>query len=82
MSKWSAPGTAKDSSDAPHLIAYGMEEPPDMRRQSNDFVANFQDQSTRMESLAVPGADHFDTVSVLGDETSVLFARALAFITA
>ncbi|MCH7725815.1 MAG: hypothetical protein IH991_04940 [Planctomycetes bacterium] len=69
------------ATDAPQLIAYGMKEPPEMQRQSNDFVAKFQDQSTRMESLPVPGADHFDTVSVLGDETSVLFSRALEFIT-
>lgn len=70
------------ATDAPQLIAYGMNEPPDMRRQSTDFVAKFQSRSARMESLAAPGADHFDTVSVLGDETSELFARALEFITA
>ena len=70
------------ATDAPQLIAYGMKEPPEMQRQSNDFVATFQDQSTRMESLPVPGADHFDTVSVLGDDTSVLFSRALEFFTA
>ena len=68
--------------DAPHLVAYGMEEPPDMRRQSNDFAAKFHGHGARMEALPVPGADHFDTVTALGDETNVLFARALEFITA
>lgn len=70
------------ATDAPQLIAYGMNEPPDMRRQSRDYAARFQDRITCLDCLAVPDADHFETVDVLGDETSELFSRALEFITA
>jgi len=68
--------------DAPLLISYGANEPPDMRRQSEDFFAKFRQQTKTMEILPVPEADHFDAVQVLGTEKSELFARALSVITA
>ena len=70
------------ATDLPQLIAYGMNEPPEMQRQSRDYAAKFDRQSARIECLPVPDADHFDTVTVLGDETSELFAHALEFVTA
>ena len=68
--------------NAPLLISYGVNEPPDMRRQSEDFFTKFHAQINTMEILPVSEADHFDTVQVLGDEQSELFARALALIRA
>ena len=70
------------ATDTPHLVAYGMKEPPDMQRQSRDYAARFEGSSTRLECLPVPDADHFDTVNVLADETSELFSRALSFLAA
>ena len=68
------------ATDAPLLISYGTQEPPDMRRQSRDFFETFRERCPRMECLPVPGADHFDTVNALGDAGSELFSRALEFI--
>ncbi|NNE22458.1 MAG: alpha/beta hydrolase [Rhizobiales bacterium] len=70
------------ASDAPLLLAHGLNEPPDMHRQSTDFHARFKDTSRRMDCIGVPGADHFETVDVLADDKSELFARALEFILA
>ena len=67
---------------APHLVAYGVKEPPDMQRQSRDYAARFEGSSPRLECLPVPNADHFDTVNVLADETSELFSRALSLLAA
>jgi arylformamidase len=68
------------ATDAPHLISFGLEEPPDMRRQSNDFFDKFKHASTRMECLPVPDVDHFDVVNVLRDEDSEIFAQVLDFV--
>ena len=67
---------------APQLVAYGMNEPPDMQRQSRDYATRFEKRSTRMECLPVPDADHFDTVNALADESSELFERATEFVSA
>ncbi len=65
---------------APLLLGYGMNEPPDMHRQSIQYFDTFKDKSSRMECLAIPDADHFDVVNVLGDENSDLFEQTLSFI--
>ena len=66
--------------EAPLLISYGLREPPDMRRQSEDFFKKFRGRNNSLECLPVPDADHFDTVSVLGDPQSELCTRAREFI--
>lgn len=70
----------RPATDAPLLLSYGLNEPPDMQRQSGDFYAAFKDHSRRMDCVPVADADHFETVSVLGDEKSALFARLLDFV--
>lgn len=67
--------------DTPHLVAFGMNEPPEMHRQSRAYADRVKERITRLECLAVPDADHFETVDVLADEKSELFARAIGYIT-
>lgn len=65
---------------APQLVAYGLNEPPDMHRQSEEYVARFRGMSDGIQCLAVPDADHFETVDVLADDRSELFARAIGLM--
>lgn len=67
--------------DTPHLVAYGANEPPDMHRQSKAYVDQMRSCVSSLECLAVREADHFETVDVLADEQSELFARAVSFFT-
>lgn len=67
---------------APQLIGYGLDEPPDMHRQSIDYVGRFERLSDRMELLPIASADHFEVVNVIGDEESEAFARILSFLEA
>ena len=69
------------AADAPLLLAHGLNEPPELHRQTTDFHTKFKNTSRRMECIGVPGADHFETVDVLADEDSELFATALTFVT-
>ena len=65
---------------APLLLGYGVNEPPDMHRQTLQYFDTFKDKSPKMECVAIPDADHFDVVNVLSDENSDLFKRILSFI--
>ena len=67
---------------APQLIAYGLNEPPDMHRQSEEYVARFRGMSDHMHCLPVSGVDHFETVDVLADDKSELFDRAIELMLA
>ena len=70
------------ATDAPQLIAYGMNEPPDMQRQSRNYASRFENENTFVQTHPIPDADHFDTVSALSDETNDLFTRALHLLSA
>jgi arylformamidase len=67
-------------SDAPQLVAWGENETPDWRLQSQQYVERFATPQRRIEAYVVPGADHFDVVDVLADPQSELTARARALI--
>ena len=47
----------------------------------DDITRLDQERITRLECLAVPNADHFETVDVLADEKSELFVRAMEYFT-
>ncbi len=66
--------------DAPQLVAWGENETPDWKQQSQDYVACFGTAQRRIETHVVPGADHFDVVDVLADGDSDLTAKARALI--
>jgi arylformamidase len=68
------------ATDAPLLLAHGLNEPPDMHRQTKDFHTRFKDTSRRMDCISVPATDHFEIANVLADETSELFAKVLEFV--
>lgn len=62
--------------DTPEFVGYGVNEPPVMQRQSKDYAA----RNGSAVCYAIPGADHFDVVDVLADETSPLFKQIVDFI--
>ena len=62
------------------LVGYGLNEPPEMHRQSTDFFNRFKTRCQRMECYPLPDADHFDVVNILGDQDSHLFKQVLSFI--
>lgn len=66
--------------DAPQLVAWGENETPDWRRQSQDYVARFGTTQRRIETHVVPGADHFDVVDVLADSDSALTRKARSYV--
>ena len=61
------------SVDVPHIVAFGLNEPTDMHRQSRSYAKIFADDFSALEVIAVDGADHFETVDVIVDEDSELF---------
>ena len=63
------------SVDVPHIVAFGLNEPTDMHRQSRSYAKTFADDFSALEVIAVDGADHFETVDVMVDEDSELFNR-------
>ena len=63
------------SVDVPHIVAFGLNEPTDMHRQSRSYAKTFADDFSELEVIAVDGADHFETVDVMVDEDSELFNR-------
>ena len=65
--------------DAPMLIGYGELEPPDMHRQSHLLATTYRGHRP-IETMEVPGVDHFDILNVLADDTSELFSKAAALI--
>ena len=67
-------------SAAPQLIAYGVNEPPDMHRQSIDYCKTFRSQGAEIELYAIPSADHFDVCNVIADEGSELFSKCMAIM--
>jgi len=67
-------------SNAPQLVAWGQNETPDWRRQSQDYVERFTTDTRQIEAYVVPGADHFDVVDVLADPDSELTGKARALI--
>ena len=67
--------------DTPHIVTYGLNEPPEMHRQSKEYMSLMSDQFDILEALPVAGADHFETVDVLADEQSELFNRTMHLFT-
>ena len=65
---------------APMLISYGYNEPDDMHRQSIEFYNAFKPHCDQMQCLCIQGADHFDTVNVLANQNSQLFADTLEML--
>jgi arylformamidase len=58
------------------LIAWGEHETLEFKRQSREFAALLVARGKMCETMEVPGRNHFDLASTLGDASSELFARA------
>jgi arylformamidase len=61
----------------PMVIAYGADEIPEIRRQSDDYAAALAFLGREVERIAVPGCNHFSVLEQLAAPEGVL-ARALA----
>ena len=59
----------------PNIIAFGLNEPPEMQRQSIDFANVLCTASNNTELIKINNADHFETVDTITDENSRLFAE-------
>jgi arylformamidase len=58
------------------LIAWGEHETLEFKRQSREFAALLVARGTMCETMEVPGRNHFDIATTLGDSSSKLYARA------
>ena len=59
----------------PNIIAFGLNEPPEMQRQSIDFANVLCTASNNTELIKINNADHFETVDTITDENSRFFAE-------
>ena len=66
------------ATDAPQLMAWGLEESDEFIRQNEEHYARLRTTTTPVTALRVPDKDHFDLVDVMGDEGSELVSRILA----
>ena len=66
------------SVDVPHIVAYGLNEPTDMHRQSHSYAKIFEDDFSSLEIIVIDGADHFETIDIMIDENSEIFNRTCA----
>ena len=66
------------ATDAPQLMAWGLEESDEFIRQNEEHYARLRRTTTPVMALRVPDKDHFDLVDVMGDERSELVSRILA----
>ena len=64
--------------DIPHILSFGLNEPPDMHRQSLDYVKAFSDDFSSLEIIKVDSADHFETVDEISNENGELFNKTLS----
>ena len=73
-----SPMNREPQSLRPMLMGYGLNEPPDMHRQTIEFYNKFHPICERMECLAI-NADHMDVVNELADSKSELTVRVLDY---
>ena len=66
------------ATEAPQLMAWGLEESDEFVRQNEEHYARLRATSTPVSALRVPDKDHFDLVDVMGDGKSELVSRILA----
>lgn len=66
---------------APVIVAYGSDERPEIRRQSDDYAAVLSSLGRDVTCVPVPGCDHFSVLEQLSAPEGVL-SRALASLVA
>jgi arylformamidase len=65
----------QSTSNIPNIIAFGLNEPSEMQRQSIDFAKVLYASSDNTELIKINNADHFETVETITDESSRLFIQ-------
>jgi hypothetical protein len=66
---------------APVVVAYGADEIPEIRRQSDDYAAALAFLGRDVARVAVPGCNHFSVLEQLAAADGVL-AKALVALVA
>ncbi len=61
----------------PLLVTYGGDEPPELRRQSEDFFAAWKEQGLTGDLLPLPGKNHYDVIDGFLDAGSPLCSAIL-----
>jgi arylformamidase len=64
----------------PLLVSYGGEETPELRRQSDDFLAAWKARGLKGEYLPQPGKNHYDVIEGFLDADSSLCSAVLRWI--
>ena len=65
--------TTKD----PLLLAYGTNEPSEMKRQSVSLYNKFSISRSSVILFPIENCDHFDTVDTIGNSSSILFKKII-----
>jgi arylformamidase len=65
----------------PLIVAYGEDEPPELRRQSEDFFAAWRAKGLTGDLLPLPNKNHYDVIDGLLDAGSPLCSAILGGIT-
>ncbi|MBA3472441.1 MAG: alpha/beta hydrolase [Rubrobacter sp.] len=66
----------------PLLVAYGEDEPSELRRQSEDFFAAWKTKGLSASLLSLPGKNHYDVIDGFLDAESPLYSAILGGINA
>jgi arylformamidase len=61
----------------PLIITYGSKEPPEMQRQSNDFLRAWRERGLKRDFLPQPGKNHFSAIDGFIDADSPLCSAIL-----
>jgi arylformamidase len=65
---------------APLLTAVGGDETSEFHRQTDDFIAAWRAAGNRVESLPMPGTNHFNVISPFWDPDSPMMHRLNRFM--
>jgi arylformamidase len=68
------------ASTPPFFVSWGSKDFPHLMRQSEEFVATLDERGAQVESLVMPGCDHFGASLAAGDVEGEWVPRAAAFI--
>jgi arylformamidase len=68
------------ASTPPFFVSWGSKDFPHLMRQSEEFVATLDERGAQVESLVMPGCDHFGASLAAGDVEGEWVPQAAAFI--
>jgi len=75
-----SPQRLRPGAPVPVVVAWGENETPEFKRQSESFAAKLKDAGFDVKSLQITGANHFDIVFEIADSRTVLGQATLNLI--